>query len=389
MNSLPSQQEAGGELTNLSLDDLNNLANWDGSVDFEGCIPGLTGKPPLTKTNCLFICDQGAALSQFPPVLSNRLLPALKDHLTQFISYNNKLTGLPKGLELLHNLVKLNVHDNRLAQIDHGCEETDEDKAYPQSSDALFLGHCQKLETLLLYSNKLQSLPLKDFKQFTNLRVINVSGNNIVTLPDEIFANCKSLTLVNVAANLLTKLPNSITQLPRLEKLNASDNQISEFPEGMEELQSLRTLVFSHNQLRHVPVLFQLTQLTALNLTRNQIETVPAALPSSLKEVRLAGNKITRISGELLMNLSPSIRHLDISYNELEELPVQIGQLTALEVLYLSENQLTALPRELACLRGSLKELLVEDNERLVFPPAEVVEEGKDAILDFLESAKQ
>lgn len=80
------------------------------------------------------------------------------------------------------------------------------------------------------------------------------------------------------------------------------------------------------------------------------------------------------------MNVRNSLVHLDVSYNAIVAVPAEIGDLHQLEVLYLSENQLRALPRELAKLGGKLRELLVE-NDDLVAPGPEVVEQGKDAVL--------
>ena len=50
------------------------------------------------------------------------------------------------------------------------------------------------------------------------------------------------------------------------------------------------------------------------------------------------------INGKMI---NKDIQHLDLSYNNLSQIPVEIGQLTQLTTLDLQDNELTQLPVEI------------------------------------------
>ena len=59
---------------------------------------------------------------------------------------------------------------------------------------------------------------------------------------------------------------------------------------------------------------------------------------------------------------------LDMSESQLESLPEEIGQLKALQILYLYQNQLTAIPEEIAQLEN-LQILHLSENQLTSIPP--------------------
>jgi Leucine-rich repeat (LRR) protein len=81
------------------------------------------------------------------------------------------------------------------------------------------------------------------------------------------------------------------------------------------------------------------------------------------------------------------LQRLDLSYNNLKDLPCGLGQLTRLRTLNLSHNpKLTKLVKEMAQMRSL--ETMIVDAGSLVYPEAKVCREGTEAIMRFLCTGK-
>lgn len=104
------------------------------------------------------------------------------------------------------------------------------------------------------------------------------------------------------------------------------------------------TLVASRVALERVPAtLCMLTLLHTLDLRDNQIVTIPEAsfdIPA-LRDVRLGGNRIKSLAG---VRWPEGLTCLDVSRNRLEELPAALAALVGLVFLDVSGNRLRELP---------------------------------------------
>jgi hypothetical protein len=128
-------------------------------------------------------------------------------------------------------------------------------------------------------------------------------------------------------------------QLTNLQTLCLHLNKISSLPPSIGELRALRFLDVHFNKLRGLPpTIGNLTNLTVLDVSSNFRDF--AALPDSI--------------GDLV-----SLTELDLSFNQIHELPISMGRLTNLRKLKLEENP-------------------------LVVPSMEVVEQGHDALMEFM-----
>lgn len=103
---------------------------------------------------------------------------------------------------------------------------------------------------------------------------------------------------------------------------------------------------------------------------------------------------ITLLLGEL--NIMPEVRYddeenvieLDLSSQQLSELPLEIYLLTNLQVLSLADNRLRYLPTELEQL-PHLQHLYLDNNPQLISPPPEIIARGTAAVLTFLRELRR
>ncbi|KAM6341344.1 leucine-rich repeat and calponin homology domain-containing protein 1 [Podargus strigoides] len=183
-----------------------------------------------------------------------------------------------------------------------------------------------------------------------------------------------------------------------------SKNRLTEVPMELCHFVSLETLNLYHNCIKIIPdAIVNLQMLTYLNLSRNQLSSLPACLCGlPLKVLIASNNKLGSLPEEI--GQLKQLMELDVSCNEITALPQQIGQLKSLKELNVRRNYLEVLPQELVqlplvkfdfscnkvlvipiCFRkmGQLQVLLLENNP-LQSPPAQICTKGKVHIFKYL-----
>uniref|UniRef100_A0A8C4US19 Leucine-rich repeat and calponin homology domain-containing protein 4 n=1 Tax=Falco tinnunculus TaxID=100819 RepID=A0A8C4US19_FALTI len=183
-----------------------------------------------------------------------------------------------------------------------------------------------------------------------------------------------------------------------------SRNRFGEVPEAACRLVSLEALSLYHNCLRSIsPAIANLQALTHLDLSRNQLSSLPPCLCLlPLRVLNASNNRLAQLP-ENIGALS-GLRQLDVGCNELLVLPAGMGQLKALRDLNLRRNQLRVLPAELSelplvrldfscnrvvaiprCYRRLRHlQIILSDNNPLQSPPAQVCLKGKVHIFKYL-----
>ncbi len=130
-----------------------------------------------------------------------------------------------------------------------------------------------------------------------------------------------------------------ILDCPRIH-LTRFPSRIFCFPKYKEYWSRLKTLNLSNNQLKTIPVeISSLTSLEQLKLNGNLLESFPTGIESLAR-----------------------LKQLIMTHNKLTSLPATIGNLKALEWLYIGNNQLKSLPKEIDNLR-KITRLVVNNNE--------------------------
>ncbi|XP_049759732.1 leucine-rich repeat and calponin homology domain-containing protein 4 isoform X2 [Elephas maximus indicus] len=212
---------------------------------------------------------------------------------------------------------------------------------------------------------------------------------------------------LNLSNRRLKQFPRGAARSYDLSDITQADlsrNRFPEVPEAACQLVSLEGLSLYHNCLRCLnPALGNLTALTYLNLSRNQLSLLPpyiCQLP--LRVLIVSNNKLGALPPDI--GALGSLRQLDVSSNELQSLPPELCSLPSLRDLNVRRNQLSILPDELgdlplvrldfSCNRVSripvsfcrlrhLQVILLDSNP-LQSPPAQICLKGKLHIFKYL-----
>ncbi|MEL7067580.1 MAG: leucine-rich repeat-containing protein kinase family protein [Cyanobacteria bacterium J06581_3] len=146
-------------------------------------------------------------------------------------------------------------------------------------------------------------------------------ADGLTEFPSEILALAESLTFLNLSNNSLRALPPEFAQLTKLEIAFFNNNKFEIFPEVLAQCPKLSMVSFKANQLSTISDKALSPNLRWLILTNNQLSTLPPSIGKlhRLQKLMLAGNRLT-------------------------DLPKALANCTNLELIRLAANQLKQLP---------------------------------------------
>ena len=240
-------------------------------------------------------------------------------------------------------------------------------------SEALFIEICTITSLEKLTISGVKSVP-KEINQLKELDSLEIKGESLKKLPPEIgsFSKLRRFTIEYTG---LASLPDEIGNLSSLKKLYIQHNQkLLSLPKTIGNLKKLDNLWINWNRNRHssnaltnaliIPKeLGELSELNELNLKSNNLNTLPDELAS--------------------LN---SLTELDLGFNEFKTIPQCILKLQNLAELDMHSSYLESIPDEFC----DLENLVDFDCEfdKLKGFPKEVIENGLDAIQEFLQEKK-
>lgn len=177
------------------------------------------------------------------------------------------------------------------------------------------------------------------------IRGVDLSGNDFKGgyFPEHV-KSMSSLRWLKLNRTGLCYLPEELASLQKLEHLSVSHNSLTTLHGELSSLPNLRAVVARANNLKNSGVpddIFQLDDLSVLDLSYNQLTEIPRDLENSrnMLVLNLSHNDIDSIPNQLFINLT-DLLYLDLSDNKLDSLPPQMRRLVHLQTLVLNNNPL-------------------------------------------------
>uniref|UniRef100_A0A674I1M8 LRRNT domain-containing protein n=1 Tax=Terrapene triunguis TaxID=2587831 RepID=A0A674I1M8_9SAUR len=239
---------------------------------------------------------------------------------------SNNLSQIPSGLP--RNIVLLHLEKNAIKTI---------------GRDVLI--QIRNLEYLLLHNNKLKARGIHPlaFQGLKKLHTVHLYNNMLERIPSGLPRRVKTLMILHNQISEINRNDFATTYL--LEELNLSYNKITSphiHREAFRKLRLLKSLDLSGNNLHTLPFGFP-KNLQILKLKENDISTIPRralAGMTKLQELYLNNNKlkVNSIHRAAWQELS-SLQLLDMGGNQLISIPSDLPG--SLEYLYLQNNKIT------------------------------------------------
>uniref|UniRef100_A0AAZ3PC82 Leucine-rich repeat-containing G-protein coupled receptor 4 n=1 Tax=Oncorhynchus tshawytscha TaxID=74940 RepID=A0AAZ3PC82_ONCTS len=245
----------------------------------------------------------------------------------------NHITTVPEdSFEGLQQLRHLWLDDNSLTEVPVGP-----------------MRHQANLQALTLALNRITHIPNNAFANLSSLVVLHLHNNRIKEIGESCFTGLENLETLDLNFNNLMTFPEAIQALPKLKELGFHSNDIAAVPEGaFHKNPLLRTIHLYDNPLSFVGTsAFQnLSDLHSLMLRgASMMQEFPCLTgTNNLESLTLTGTKIAAIPVELCEDLKV-LRTLDLSYNEIEELPSFQGCLK-LQEISLQHNHIQQIDRD-------------------------------------------
>ncbi|XP_058851312.1 leucine-rich repeat serine/threonine-protein kinase 1-like isoform X2 [Acipenser ruthenus] len=335
----------------------------------------LTGLPSVIPWGLIQLRQLNLAdnqLRELPSVHSSEGI--LCTRLLEVNLSQNELTSLSSGFLHLSNLQKLLAAKNQLTTL------------FEAENGTNWIG-LRRLQELDVSDNRLTEVPACFLHCFKSLRSFSVSRNKLKVFPDPWAC---PLQYCRASSNSVASIPDTISIFWKnhLKEMDLSDNCLKELPLHIFQLEALVSLKVSENQLSALPLPNKWTccQLKSLDLSKNQLgKTEEGAKTKRLSFFTTWSRRDPHTASliEFPGFLSECLEVLFLNDNQLEAVPQSVCCLKSLNELYLSHNPgIRELPPEL----GQLSNLWQLDIEELNIGniPAEVRKEGPSAVLAFL-----
>ncbi|XP_035257654.1 decorin-like [Anguilla anguilla] len=198
-----------------------------------------------------------------------------------------------------------------------------------------------------LQNNKISEIRENDFKALKGLHALILVNNVITIIHPKAFMPLGKLQRLYLSKNLLKDMP---ANMPKsLQELRIHENKISKIKKAsFQGLVNVIVMELGSNPLKSSGIddgaFADLKRVSYIRIADTNLTELPKGLPSSLSELHLDSNKITKVQVDRLKGLK-TLAKLGLSFNEISV--VENGTMATmphLRELHLDNNALTSVP---------------------------------------------
>jgi len=202
--------------------------------------------------------------------------------------------------------------------------------------------------TLLdLQNNKISEIKEGDFKHLKGLHALILVNNKLTTIHAKAFTPLTKLQRLYLSKNQLKDVP---ANMPKsLQELRIHENEITKIKKAsFQGMANMIVMELGSNPLKGAGIdagaFADLKRVSYIRIADTIISEIPKGLPSSLSELHLDGNKITKVTADSLKGLK-NLAKLGLSYNEISSVEnSSLANVPHLRELHMDNNALTSVP---------------------------------------------
>ena len=311
---------------------------------------GLEGIDPaignLKKLEILFIANSPIKASGIPETIGD--LSACTD----LEIYNcTNLGELPKGIERMPSLIQVNLSNNNLGKGD----DSDQNAAYKALQTLATGASRNQIQMIYFLNNNLRTIP-DGIASMQKIGLLDFSNNNLHGTI-KAFGPDFSPIEIYFDNNNIEAFENTpgFWRVDDMDVFSANYNKLTEFPNVFtaDTDYSLSSISLAYNQISSFPADFRGLRTETLTLSANKMKSFPKELFGTdgvntlASYVLMTANGMRKFPKDCFKSkYSTSLMSLDLSYNNLSELPEDFNAET-FPYLYgveLSYNNFTYIP---------------------------------------------
>jgi Leucine-rich repeat (LRR) protein len=263
---------------------------------------------------------------------------------------NNSINSLPTSLCTLAHLVSLQVDGNPIRSIRRDVIACGTQRILKTLRDRGGAGDGPGNNRAKIFQPT--TIPEKVFPdkyQLKKTHSLSLVGKNLMEVPEQVMKDAleAEISVIDLSKNKLSRLPDALVHLGSLvSELNMNSNHLVEIQSFVAQFNHIKYLNLSCNHLESLPSEVGLmVTLRELNVANNRFREFPSCIYELIHlEILLAcDNKIESIDATSTgLGALKRLAILDLSNNNIAQVPPILGNMTQLTTLLLHGNSFRA-----------------------------------------------